>query len=221
MHNVQSAWRHRMRPGFPVTRIVCRLLCRPVNIANHSAVTAPTPGPLTFRLQASYCGILIDARGHTARDEHGSIHEVQRLARSMMAVRALQAGPYVTAHTCDRATFFIFRTTDAYIAITPRARRNLTRARYSLAWLSVPAYPPSLFPFLASFSALGLTCSTQDLENEGLPITAIGDLPCRSSKSTGFVQPRTCLSSLGWPSFCLSCIGIIVLLLLSSYRRAG
>jgi hypothetical protein len=31
---------------------------------------------------------------------------------------------------------------------------------------SRPAYPPPLFPLLASFSALGLTCFTKDLSDE-------------------------------------------------------
>jgi hypothetical protein len=150
---------------------------------------------------------------------------VLRLNRPRMAVRALQVGltsDLVTADTCDRATFFVFRTTDAYhSAVLSRLvlADASPRIRIRPHGLSVPAYPPSLFPFHASFSALGLTCSAQGVEDEELK-TAIGDLTCRRNE----MYKVSCIRRHAHPSLdslrvCLSCIGTTVLL--PSYRRTG
>jgi hypothetical protein len=123
--------------------------------------------------------------------------EVQHQAWPRMTVETLQ--PSLTnsvghgTHTCDRAMSFVLRTTDAYIAITSRARGALTKAQNSLACAFTSGYPPPLFPFLASFSALGLTCSVQGQTTRAFPDSAIGEDACRHCEATRFRASRACL----------------------------
>jgi hypothetical protein len=63
--------------------------------------------------------------------------------------------------------------------------------------LSVPAYPSSLFPFLASFSALGLTCLARISRTTSFLILQLVIFRAEAAHLQGLVQLRACLSSLG------------------------